>query len=83
LVEISGGCRRLRYTVIAPSGCRLTTEVMETWRELYRQRLRWNRGALENRGDYPLTRVTARYWAGSASRRRGSSVTLAYLGSLV
>ena len=67
-MEISGSCRRLRYTVIAPSGCRLTTEVMETWRELYRQRLRWKRGALEN--DYGLICVTARYWAGSASRWR-------------
>ena len=51
-----------RLQGVSPKGCRLTTEVMESWRDLYRQRLRWKRGAIENLRDYGLTRVTARYW---------------------
>ena len=42
--------------------CRVITEVMPTWRDLRRQRLRWHRGALENIGAYGLTRATAIYW---------------------
>ena len=57
--------------------------MIETWRELYRQRLRWKRGALEKLSDYPLTRVTARYWGRRRFTPAGSSVTLASLGSLV
>ena len=36
--------------------------VMPTWRALWRQRMRWQRGALENIGAYGLTRATLRYW---------------------
>ena len=43
---------------------------MPTWRALWRQRLRWQRGALENIGAYGLTRSTALYWA--------QQLTLAY-----
>ena len=43
---------------------------MPTWRALWRQRLRWQRGALENIGAYGLTRATALYW--------GQQLTLAY-----
>jgi hypothetical protein len=46
----------------SPPQCRVTTEIMTTYRDLWRQRLRWHRGALENIGVYGLTRATARYW---------------------
>ena len=36
---------------------------MPTWRDLWRQRLRWQRGALENIGMYGVTSATARNWA--------------------
>ena len=36
---------------------------MTGWRDLWRQRLRWQRGALENVSAYGLTRTTALYWA--------------------
>jgi cellulose synthase/poly-beta-1,6-N-acetylglucosamine synthase-like glycosyltransferase len=52
--ELTLALRHLGYEVISPKGCRLTTEVMESWRDLYRQRLRWKRGALENLRDYGL-----------------------------
>ena len=42
--------------------CRCITELMPTWRALWRQRSRWQRGALENVGAFGLTRTTAPYW---------------------
>ena len=36
---------------------------MPTWRMLWAQRLRWQRGALENLGAYGITPQTFRYWA--------------------
>jgi len=47
----------------SPSGCRVVTEVMPTWRNLWTQRLRWQRGALENLGAYGPTPTMLRYWA--------------------
>ena len=35
--------------------------VMPTWRDLWRQRLRWQRGAIENLRAYGLNRVTLPY----------------------
>jgi cellulose synthase/poly-beta-1,6-N-acetylglucosamine synthase-like glycosyltransferase len=80
--ELTLALRHLGYHVISPRGCRLTTEVMETWRDLYRQRLRWKRGALENLRDYGLTRITAPYWGRQLLTLLGVMVTLAYLASL-
>jgi hypothetical protein len=36
---------------------------MPTWSSLWAQRLRWQRGALENIGAYGVTPQTMRYWA--------------------
>ncbi|CAI9408043.1 Poly-beta-1,6-N-acetyl-D-glucosamine synthase [Nocardioides sp. T2.26MG-1] len=70
--ELTFALKHLGYTVLSPRECTLTTEVMTTWRDLWRQRLRWKRGALENCAQYGLTRVTWRYWDGSCSRRSAS-----------
>ena len=35
---------------------------MPTWRDLWHQRQRWQRGALENIGMYGMSSATARYW---------------------
>lgn len=48
--------------VVSPSHCRVTTETMPTLSTLWTQRLRWQRGALENLNDYGLRPSTARYW---------------------
>lgn len=81
--ELTLALLHLGYTVTSPRGARLTTEVMETWRDLYRQRLRWKRGALENLRDYGLTRITASYWLRQVVTFLGVLVTGAYLLSLV
>jgi biofilm PGA synthesis N-glycosyltransferase PgaC len=80
--ELTLALLHLGYKVISPRACRLTTEVMESWRDLYRQRLRWKRGAIENLRDYGLTRITARYWGRQLLTFLGILVTVAYLGSL-
>ncbi len=80
--ELTLALLHLGYKVLSPKGCRLTTEVMESWRDLYRQRLRWKRGALENLRDYGLTRITVRYWGRQILTLFGIVVTLAYLLSL-
>lgn len=40
----------------------MITEIMPTWRNLWVQRKRWQRGAMENLSDYGITLATARYW---------------------
>ena len=47
----------------SPNGCRVVTELMPTWRNLWTQRLRWQRGALENLGAYGPAPTMLRYWA--------------------
>ncbi|HMG42371.1 MAG TPA: glycosyltransferase family 2 protein [Acidimicrobiales bacterium] len=81
--ELTLALRHLGYKVIAPKGARLTTEVMESWRDLYRQRLRWKRGAIENLRGYGLTRVTLSYWMRQVVTFLGVLVTAAYLASLL
>lgn len=48
--------------MISPSECTVVTELMPSWRALWAQRLRWQRGALENLGAYGITPQTSRYW---------------------
>lgn len=60
--ELTLALKSLGATMTSPDGCVVTTELMPTWRALWRQRLRWQRGALENLGAYGMTRATLRYW---------------------
>ncbi|MGY4643681.1 glycosyltransferase family 2 protein [Cellulomonas sp. URHB0016] len=60
--ELTLALKSLGAGLTSPPQCRVTTEVMPSWRDLWRQRLRWQRGALENVGAYGFTRTTARYW---------------------
>lgn len=43
--ELTFAIKHLGHEVISPAACTLVTGVMPTWRELWRQRLRWKRGA--------------------------------------
>lgn len=61
--ELTIALKSLGALMISPEQCRVVTEVMPTWRALWHQRLRWQRGALENLGAYGVTAQTARYWA--------------------
>ncbi len=60
--EMTLSLKSLGAKMVSPMQCRVVTEVMPSWRALWRQRMRWQRGALENIGAYGLTRATLRYW---------------------
>ena len=61
--ELTIALKTLGALMISPSECRVVTELMPTMATLWRQRLRWQRGALENIGAYGITPATFRYWA--------------------
>jgi cellulose synthase/poly-beta-1,6-N-acetylglucosamine synthase-like glycosyltransferase len=71
------------FRILCPPGCTLTTEVMSTWRDLFQQRLRWKRGALENLTDYGWTPITRPYWGRQALSLLGIVVIFTYLVTLV
>ncbi|MGI9196546.1 MAG: glycosyltransferase [Candidatus Nanopelagicales bacterium] len=60
--ELTLALKSLGATMMSPSQCYVVTEIMPTWRDLWRQRQRWQRGALENLGAYGFTAATIRYW---------------------
>lgn len=80
--ELTFALRHLGWKVRSPDGCTLTTEVMPTWKDLYRQRLRWKRGAMENLMQYGFTRFTAKHWGYQFVGLLGLAVVLLYLGSI-
>jgi cellulose synthase/poly-beta-1,6-N-acetylglucosamine synthase-like glycosyltransferase len=61
--ELTLAIKSLGGLMASPDGCRVVTEVMPTWRNLWTQRLRWQRGALENLGAYGPAPTVLRYWA--------------------
>lgn len=68
--ELTLALKSLGATMTSPSECMVTTEIMPTWKNLWIQRERWQRGALENLSAYGITRATVRYW--------GQQVGIAY-----
>lgn len=60
--ELTLALKTLGARMTAPKECTNVTEIMPTWRALWRQRSRWQRGALENLGAYGVTRTTLLYW---------------------
>lgn len=61
--ELTLAIKSLGGLMASPDDCRVVTELMPTWRNLWTQRLRWQRGALENLGAYGPTPPVLRYWA--------------------
>lgn len=60
--ELTIALKSLGALMISPAQCTVVTELMPGWRLLWAQRLRWQRGALENIGAYGITPQTLRYW---------------------
>ena len=61
--ELTMAIKSLGGLMASPDSCRVVTELMPTVRNLWTQRLRWQRGALENLGAYGPTPPMLRYWA--------------------
>jgi cellulose synthase/poly-beta-1,6-N-acetylglucosamine synthase-like glycosyltransferase len=77
--ELTIAIKSLGGLIISPSDCTVVTEVMPTWRALWAQRLRWQRGALENLGAYGITPQTFRYWVQQLGIGYGVVALAAYL----
>jgi cellulose synthase/poly-beta-1,6-N-acetylglucosamine synthase-like glycosyltransferase len=60
--ELTLALKSLGATMVSPPECYVVTEIMPTWRNLWKQRQRWQRGALENLSAYGFTGATIRYW---------------------
>lgn len=80
--ELTLAILHLNLRILCPRECTLTTEVMLSWAALFRQRLRWKRGALENLADYGWTHFTRGYWGRQLLSLIGIIVTFTYLGTL-
>jgi len=81
--EISFAIQTLGYRLVSPLGCNLVTEIMPSWSELWKQRLRWKRGAVENCLQYGYTSTTRRYWARQALAITGVVIFGMYLTTLL
>lgn len=81
--ELTFALLHLGYKIIAPRECGLTTEVMETWSDLFKQRYRWKRGAIENNWHYGVTRYTLKYWGLQIWGTIGILATMMYVAALV
>ena len=81
--EISFAIQTLGYRLVSPLGCYLVTEIMPSWSELWKQRLRWKRGAVENCFQYGFTAVTRGYWGLQALALVGLLIFTVYLSTLL
>jgi cellulose synthase/poly-beta-1,6-N-acetylglucosamine synthase-like glycosyltransferase len=61
--ELTLALKSLGALMSSPPECMVETELMPNLRTLWRQRLRWERGAMENIATYGVTSTTARYWS--------------------
>jgi cellulose synthase/poly-beta-1,6-N-acetylglucosamine synthase-like glycosyltransferase len=75
--EITLALKTLGHRCIPADGCHTTTEVMPTWPDLWRQRVRWQKGALGDLWAYGLSRVTASYWLRQLAIYAGLAVSIA------
>jgi poly-beta-1,6-N-acetyl-D-glucosamine synthase len=74
--EITLALKTLGHRCLPGPGCVTVTEVMPTFRDLYRQRMRWQQGALSDLRRYGFTRVTFMYWARQAALYAGFCAAL-------
>ena len=59
--ELTLCAKQLGYRVLSPSECTVVTAIMPDFRSLFKQRRRWQRGALENLYAHKIDRYTAPY----------------------
>jgi biofilm PGA synthesis N-glycosyltransferase PgaC len=77
--EMTLSLKTLGAKMVSPMQCHVTTELMPNWHALWKQRMRWQRGALENIGAYGLTRTTLRYWFQQTAIGYGTLALNSYL----
>jgi cellulose synthase/poly-beta-1,6-N-acetylglucosamine synthase-like glycosyltransferase len=77
--ELTLAIKSLAGQMASPPQCTVVTEVMQSWRAVWAQRLRWQRGAVENLGDYGLRPTVMRYWAQQLGIGYGVIAIVGYL----
>lgn len=80
--EITIALKTMGALMVSPSECTVVTELMPTFRDLWLQRLRWQRGAVENIGAYGVNRATFRYWLQQLGIGYGTVALTAYLACM-
>lgn len=60
--EVTLALKKLGYQPRCFKELKVVTDVMETWGDLYRQRLRWQRGTIETLQTYGWNNLTKRLW---------------------
>jgi cellulose synthase/poly-beta-1,6-N-acetylglucosamine synthase-like glycosyltransferase len=80
--ELTLCIKQLGYRVISPKECTVKTAMMPSWGALYKQRTRWQRGALENLIAHGLDRHTLPYGLRQSFTYLGASMPPAYLFAL-
>ncbi|WP_198554432.1 glycosyltransferase family 2 protein [Nocardioides alpinus] len=81
--ELTIALKTLGALMISPSECTVVTEVMPSWSGLWAQRLRWQRGALENLGAYGMRPQTFRYWMQQLGIGYGVIALASYLALII
>jgi cellulose synthase/poly-beta-1,6-N-acetylglucosamine synthase-like glycosyltransferase len=74
--EITLAVKTLGWRCLCPPACETTTEVMPTWKALWTQRMRWQKGTLGDLNAYGISRVTRSYWARQAGLYGGFGASL-------
>jgi cellulose synthase/poly-beta-1,6-N-acetylglucosamine synthase-like glycosyltransferase len=77
--HITLAVKTLGYRCSSPKECVVQTEVMPTTPLLWKQRMRWQRGALENLTQFGFNRVTFPYWRQQLGQAAGILLVLLYL----
>jgi cellulose synthase/poly-beta-1,6-N-acetylglucosamine synthase-like glycosyltransferase len=80
--ELTLCAKRLNYRVLSPKECTVETAMMPTFKSLYKQRRRWQRGALENIYAHGIDRHTAPYLLRQMLTYSGVIFVALYLMSL-
>lgn len=80
--ELTLALKHLGWGCVSPKGCQLATDLMPTWRQLWQQRVRWYRGAIEDIMAYGPTRVAAPYLLRQARVALDIMVLLAFVAAL-
>ena len=81
--ELTIAVKTLGWKATSPKECRVTTEVMPTWGALWHQRLRWQRGAVENLKVYGFTKVTKPYIIKQVAMHLGILAVALFLAAMV
>jgi cellulose synthase/poly-beta-1,6-N-acetylglucosamine synthase-like glycosyltransferase len=81
--EITLAVKTLGWKCLSPEGCVTITEVMPTWRALWKQRMRWQVGTLGDLSSYGMTKVTGSYWARQVGLYGGFALSFACLAIMI